>query len=386
MIPRFKVNYKFLYYINYLFKEKNLIEQEFKTLIKQRFKISYSLLTPSGRSSLYLILKNIKKKKIILPAYTCPNVIEAARLAKMKIIFSELKKYNYNTNFKDSINFIDSDTVVLVTHQYGFINNYKKLKRICRLKKAIIIQDLAPAFDLKYKNNKYVGLDCDYAFFSFDKSKTIHSIEKLGMIVTNDKKNYENLSKLSENQFKQSFIFNFLIFIKFFIYLFLKSKVVYEIFYYIYFKFKNRVTTEKLEKKLFLNSYYKYKPNTFQIFIALKQLKFIDQILHKKKKLYQFYKKNIKYKNLFKLHDKIFKTPPIRFNLNINDKENFYKFLLKKGIDCNFSYSNLYVKKSFTVSYKVSNTIINLPFYYDLSNKDAKYICQAINMYMRESI
>ena len=84
---------------------------------------------------------------------------------------------------------------------------FEKLEKICKENNIVLIEDAAEALGSKYKG-KLGGSFGNFSVHSFHRTKTITTGEG-GMIVTNDKKIYQelhhNISNSSHRNFRNSF-------------------------------------------------------------------------------------------------------------------------------------------------------------------------------------
>ena len=171
--PNIKVNYN-LYDIilSLLIGSK---ENHYKIVLEKQIADIYHtdgvLLTSSGRAALYYILSYLPQKKVIIPAYTCDVVVEAATLAGKEIIFSHVNTRSLNVEDYPEV---DNNSIIIATHQYGFPCKIKELCSICMQKGAIVIEDCAGAFGTELDGQK-VGTFGDFAIFSFNASKLINA-------------------------------------------------------------------------------------------------------------------------------------------------------------------------------------------------------------------
>ena len=148
-------------------------------LLSKSFDGREVILCSSGRAALYQILKQLPQRKVMIPAYTCPCVPEAARYAGKQIIYVRTESDTFNANYYD---IPDADTVVVATHQYGFPCDIEAISQECKRKGAVLIEDCAAAFGYTI-NGRTVGTYSDYAIVSFNSSKLINVPSRGGAII-----------------------------------------------------------------------------------------------------------------------------------------------------------------------------------------------------------
>lgn len=99
------------------------------------------------------------------------------------------KKINKNTK------------AIMPVHLSGIPSNLDKIKKICKKRNLIFIEDAAHAFGGKYKN-KQLGTIGDIGIFSLHPRKNFHVLGDGGLIVTNNKKFYEKIKLLRNHGLK----------------------------------------------------------------------------------------------------------------------------------------------------------------------------------------
>ncbi len=99
------------------------------------------------------------------------------------------KKINKNTK------------AIMPVHLSGIPSNLDKIKKICKKRNLIFIEDAAHAFGGEYKN-KQLGTIGDIGIFSLHPRKNFHVFGDGGLIVTNNKKFYEKLKLIRNHGLK----------------------------------------------------------------------------------------------------------------------------------------------------------------------------------------
>lgn len=127
----------------------------------------------SGRSSLYYILSDAKKRfginKILLPDYLCHSIYATAVKAEVVVDFYSLSE-NLELQKENLSNLYDKKTAVLLINYFG-LQNLSKQKEILRSidKEILIIEDDVQAY---YEFQKPL-FDADYKFTSLRKTFAI---------------------------------------------------------------------------------------------------------------------------------------------------------------------------------------------------------------------
>lgn len=190
--------YQMIYSFRYLFQNKNqILYNLFQNYNFGNVDIKYF---NSGRNALAFILelvtKNKKEKKynILVPSFTCEVVPIQILRKKIIPIYYDLcpTSKNYFLSIKNKIN---SRTIgIIYQHSFGKHDDIGKLYKYCKKKKIYLIEDKALCFLSKKK--KLPELQADFAYYSFENSKTI-STRMGGMLICRKKSfnlnvNYKN--------------------------------------------------------------------------------------------------------------------------------------------------------------------------------------------------
>lgn len=381
LIPRVRVNYNFNNLLRSIFvsEKNNKYRRQIEDIFIRYFDVEDIILTSSGRSSLFCILKFLKQKKVIVPAYTCDAVIEAIKLAKKEIIYQPVSSCNFNMNTIDE-QLLDDNTIVIATHQYGYSCEIETILSSCKTKGAIVIEDCAAALGTKY-NGKKVGTFGDYAFFSFDSSKLLNVPSKGGFIIG---KSLNPLKEYIKNELAllpSSPCYKMKHLTKGAIYCLLKNKLVYRIFHYFTLQSRKRIQLpHSIVKDISQSDFYTHDFTEWQAYILLRQAASIDKYINKRKKISEYYFENINNEEL-SIPESDINATCVRFPIRTNNKVDFYNYCIKNGVDLNFSFSHISSPDFFLEEHNIAQTILNIPFYYDLRSKEIKHIVKVINSY-----
>ena len=68
-----------------------------------------------------------------------------------------------------------------------------------------------------------------------------------------------------------------------------------------------------------------------------------------------------------------------RYGVLVENRKSFYKACVQKGIDMDFSHCNICCPNCFVEEHEGSKHILNLPFYYKLSDKEMKKVVDVVN-------
>jgi len=317
------------------------------------FKKKYCLLTGSGTTGMYLVFKSFKKKsKILYPAITCLQAVNAAIFAGHRVIFSDVNKDNYVMDLNSLKKSIAKDTIAVVpTHTFGNICEIKKIIRYCKKKKIFVFEDATQAMGAKIGEKK-IGSFGDASVISFGYSKIL-DCGSGGCILTNNKILYNNLKK---NYIK----------IK------LKPKnyeTILNKYRKEYYNLRNKIKSNKIFSKriLKIQSRYKkifiYKIDKLTISKITKKLKDLKSIIKKRNSNHNLYKKYLK--NIIPTkNNKNFVSWRFTGLINKNNKNIIIKKLRKNNIDVSEWYpSTHYINDDNKIKYKnaieIEKKIIN---------------------------
>ena len=118
----------------------------------------------SAREGLRQILLKEKIKTATLPSFTCSVVLQS-------ILFSKTKPYFIDSGIIPEIDEMQGEALIL-PYNFGFLPDIEKIKKQCKKKNILLIEDCAQALGAKY-DNKPAGSFGDYSVFSFGISKNI---------------------------------------------------------------------------------------------------------------------------------------------------------------------------------------------------------------------
>ena len=352
-----------------------VFEKKFRNYKKTKYSLSLNSCTAALHLS--LISLGIKEgDEVLTTPMTFCSTINSILLVKAKPVLVDINPDTLNIDENKIEKKITKKTKgIILVHFGGLACNMKPILKICRKYKIKVIEDCAHAIESKYQN-KHVGNFGDTGCFSFYATKNITTGEG-GMLVTNKAKIYNKirvmrLHGLSKDAWKR----------------YLPNSLDYS------FKFQHYDVTE---------IGLKYNLIDLNSSLGIPQLDIIEKNLLKRKKLHNFYFKNLK--NLpLKFQD--IKPYPNKFAHHlfviILDKSKTKKkrddlviFLKKNNIGTGINYRavtdmTIYKKKlgwnDKTAPYakQVGDNILSLPLYPSLTFNEAKYISKKIREFFKK--
>ncbi|BAC24448.1 wecE [Wigglesworthia glossinidia endosymbiont of Glossina brevipalpis] len=357
---------KELKYIDFAIRNKTFSgEGYFSNLctlwIENKLNIKKVFLTPSCTSSLEmaaLLLKINKDDEIIMPSYTFVSTANPFVLRGAKIVFVDIRSDNLNINENLIESAITKKTkAIVVMHYAGISCEMDFIKNISNKYKLWLIEDSAQSMMSKYKN-LYLGSLGHIGCFSFHETKNYTSGGEGGAILINDESLIKRASIIKEKGTNRS--------------LFIKGK------------------TNKYVWKDIGSS---YTISDIQAAYLWSQLKISEKIQKKREMLWKNYFLSLENIKLFRIpfFNKNCKHNANTFYLIFNDKKTcnlFIEYMKNNKITTLRHYVPLHISpagKKFGKFHgndintiKTSNNLVRLPLFFNLKNKDQKYIISNI--------
>lgn len=259
-------------------------------VLKDRLKIKHILLVNNGTSACHLVSKAIKYKYPNINRIITPNNVYVAAINAFLFdnfynicpIDADIDSWNFDIK---KIPILNEKDAILAVHNVGNIINIPKLKKI--FYNTVIVEDNCEGLFGKY-DDKYSGTESFCSSISFHSAKTITCGEG-GAFLTNDSEIMEVVERIhGQGQSEQKYIHNIL--------------------------------------------GYNYRMTNIQAAILLGQLESLNEILEKKEYIYEYYKKNINYENIF-FQKEDTKTEHSKWMMGIRVLNNPGYFYAKKYFD-----------------------------------------------------
>ena len=165
----------------------------------------YALMVNSGSSAnllaFFALINPMKNKKLkfgdecLIPSLCWSTSLWPIVQSGLKPKFIDIDKKTLNISIEQIKKQITKKTkAIMAVHVLGNSTNMDELKKITKNRKIYLIEDTCESLGSRYKK-KYLGTFGDFGTYSFYYSHQITSGEG-GMIVCNDKKNYEIIHSL----------------------------------------------------------------------------------------------------------------------------------------------------------------------------------------------
>lgn len=319
-------------------------EQKFKKYVKSKECIAVN----SGTAALNLALSaiDIRKKEVIVPSLTFVSTVNAIKLNQGIPIFCEVEPDTGCISVEDIKKKISKKTcAILPVHFGGLACDLKQISNICKNYKLSLIEDAAHAAGASL-DDKMIGSNGEFVCFSF------HPVKNLAMPTG-------GLISINNRKFKQ-----------------LKRKLD-----------ARRWCGITNRKGLFYDvkeigdNYYM---NEFSAAIGLNQLKKIDKMNERRKKIAK------KYKNKINLETKMPFENNCSYHLYwilVKNRSKFIKKMTNEKIEVGIHYKpahqmSLYKNQTkLPITEEMGRKIVSLPIHPNLSNDDVDRIISSVNKF-----
>ncbi len=306
------------------------------------------LLTYSGRTALYLLLKSHGLKKgdeVIMPSYDCETVARLILDMGYNLKFADVDKNTYNMSVGDLSEKISKNTkVVMAIHMFGNPCDMEGIMEVASDYNAVVIEDSAQTIGAEYRGKK-TGTVGDCGFFSFGTAKPMTTMNG-GAIVSKDVEIMKRVRKIADG-FRSSNYQRLKILTKLTAYSFIKNPILYAPIYK--FILNRRVTRRcVLEKESMNPDDFGYAYTDMQATVGMVQLSKLDGMNtirvananHLMKSL-----NDIKAIHIPKVLDDvkpIFLRLPIRIEgVDVEMRDELIQRMQKAGIDTPVAYPNI---------------------------------------------
>lgn len=381
LIPNIKVNYSLFNILCSFFipSRTGKYVKNVTDCLKKILNVPEVVLTSSGRSALYQILMYLPQGKVIVPAYTCNVVVEAASLAGKEVVYAHVEKDTLNV---EDIPEIDDDSIFIATHQYGFPCKIKEFCAACKEKGAIVIEDCAGALGAKI-DGQMAGTFGDYAIFSLNASKLINSPATGGFLIA---KNEDDLAALKKSiSFKPcSFKYKAKNLIKSLAFCLDKNS-------YIHYWLSKAVKHDASKAHFSADNYkpsqkvledYAFGFYNWQAYVVLKQMKRLSYLLQKREELKNTYTSCLD--SLYQVETFDRQNCCIRYPIYIKDRIEIKRKVREKGVEIGSGFEHFVCPDDYIEEINMSKELAYLPFSSNYSKKEINHIINVLNQVANE--
>jgi len=112
-------------------------------------------------------------REVVMPAYTCIVVPEAALWAKCRVRFADIDLRDLNMNVPELAAALTPEThAIIATHQFGIPCEIEEMAKLAQQRGLYVLEDAAPALGARW-NGRLVGTWGHACVFSFDDTKVV---------------------------------------------------------------------------------------------------------------------------------------------------------------------------------------------------------------------
>jgi perosamine synthetase len=328
-------------------------EEEFAKFVGTKF----ALTVTNGTAGLHLALISCGIKEgdeVIVPDLTFIATANAVKYTGATPVFADIDKDTWCISPDDIRKKITSKTKAIIpVHLYGHPADMDPILQIAKEYGLYVIEDCAEAHGAEYKGKK-VGSIGHCGVFSFYGNKIITTGEG-GVITTNDEKLYEKAKYLRDHAMSK-------------------------------------------EKRYWHTEIgYNYRMTNIQAALGLAQLERINEIINKKRRIFEWYKEELSDLEGIKLNPEkewaknvFWMVCLVIENFGEEKRDQFMKKLKEKGIDTRpffypCSMMPMYRQHQFinSISYEIYKKGVNLPSSYNLSIEEISFICKEIKFQLK---
>lgn len=328
--------------------------EEFEQKLAKYVGTKYALVFNSGTSALHSLMLAFgigPGDEVIVPSFTFIATANAPFFVKAKPVFAEIEEETFGLDPKDVEKKITKKTKAIIPIHYGGCScKIKELKRIAKKYNLILIEDAAESLGAKVDNTK-IGTFSDSAVLSFCQNKIITTGEG-GAVVTNSKDIFEKLKIIRSHGREES-------------------------------------------NRDYLNLGYNFRMSDIIAALGLSQIRKINKIIKMRRENADYLTNKlagikdiilpIPPKNYFH----VYQFYPIRVKRGKKLRNNLKDYLDKKGIMTKVYFEPVHLtsfyKKTFgykkgdlPITEKISNQVLALPIYPNLTKQEINYIVENI--------
>ncbi|WZL71643.1 dTDP-4-amino-4,6-dideoxygalactose transaminase [Clostridiaceae bacterium 35-E11] len=330
-------------------------------LLEKKFQVKKAFMITSATHALEIATMLIDLQpgdEVIMPSFTFPSTANAVLLRGAKPVFCEIDENTLNIDPKKILEKITPKTKAIIPVHYAGIGcDMDKIMDIAKSHHLHVIEDAAQAVNAKYKD-KYLGTWGDIGCYSFHGTKNFTSGEG-GAILLNT--NDESLIKKVEM---------------------IRQKGTN----------RNQFVRGEIDAYTWMNIGSSYVPSDILMAFLYAQLKGMDMIMMKRKKIHDYYCHHLKeyidagiiktaefskdYQPNYHLFYLLFQEERIRDKVK--------QELMDRGIATAIHFMPLhsspmgqrlgYVKEDLPITEKTSETLLRLPMYTSMSEKELDYV------------
>ena len=333
-----------------------------------------------------MLLHCLPGGRVCIPGYTCSAVSEAASLSGRQTVYLEHSAGSINLDARDIEGKLRSGDIFVLTHQYGCAANVGRIVECAQRQGAIIVEDIAAAF-AGSSDGKPLGSFGLVAFGSFDVSKLVHVPLKGGFVVTNDDALAASLRAQARRLFQQMSITHMIrLALLGCVLRLVTGPALYGLFHAINFRLRGRATAEDGVLAERPNAFYTLEFAEWQAAIALPQLQQLHDIIRRRADVYRVLRAKCESHALLKPEAALPEVvgTSVRFPVYTGNKAALYEALVAHGVDCGFSFTTLATPRSYAESWRIADSVLNLPYYPTMTPGELETLAKALDLMRKQ--
>ncbi len=350
-------------------------QKKCESIIKNKLKSKFVAITHSCTAALEIsaMLINLSKNdEVILPSYGFVSIANAVVLRGARPIFAEIDPLTLNISVSDVEKKITKKTkAIYVIHYAGNACDIIRLKKIAKANKLYLIEDAAHAYSAKLKSN-YLGTLGDIGVYSFHETKNIVSGQGGCISINNPSLIKRANFILDKGTNRIEFINNY------------KKKIILS-------------NNKKFYSWVDIGS--EYRAPELSCALLYSQLKKLHKIQRSRKKIWQWFKKEIDKIN----SNEFYIIKPLKNSISsyhlfviVFNKKNiarkFMNYMQKNKIAATFHYVPLHMskmamkikKQKLKTSESIYSRIVRLPLFPGMNQKMLNKIVFNIKSFLNE--
>jgi len=341
---------------------------EFENKIKNYVGCDYCVSLNSGTSALHATflaygLKN--NDSVIVPSFSFISTVNSVLFVNAKPIFTDIEEDTFGLDPNSILEKITPQTKIIVPMDYGGLPcKIKEIKQIANDHNILVVEDAAEALGASIDGGK-VGSHADSSIFSFCGNKVLTTGEG-GAVVTNSKEVYEKISLIrSHGRIDQKSYFN-----------------------------------NNLESQ-YVQLGYNWRMSSITAALGISQIDKLDKIIKMRQDNADYISSKlskhlqIKIPNSIPGYKNIYQMYTIRLS-NKKMRDDLQEFLSKKRIFSKVYFNPIHLtsfyqekfkmkKGMLPITEKVSEQVLTLPMYPNMTLEEKKYLVDSISEYFDEN-